>query len=163
KETRQRELTLERERKAALMDYLFTHGTRGEARKQTEIGEIPESWEVVQLKEIVRDSIKDGVHQTPTYIEEGVPFITAKDIINNKIRFENCSYISLDEHHELGRRVLPERGDVLLTKVGTVGNVALVETDDAFSIFVQVALLKPKHNCILSKFLAYSIQSETGQ
>ena len=45
--TRQREITLERERKAALMDYLFSHGTKGESRKQTEIGEIPESWEVI--------------------------------------------------------------------------------------------------------------------
>ena len=52
--TRQREIALERERKAALMDYLFSHGTKDEPRKQTEIGEIPESWEVVQLKEIAK-------------------------------------------------------------------------------------------------------------
>ena len=50
--TRQREIALERERKAALMESLFSHGTKGEPRKQTEIGEIPESWETVQLKEI---------------------------------------------------------------------------------------------------------------
>ena len=50
--TRQREIALERERKAALMDDLFSHGTKGEPRKQTEIGEIPESWKIVQLKEI---------------------------------------------------------------------------------------------------------------
>ena len=52
KEARQKELALERERKAALMDYLFTHGTRNEPRKQTELGEIPESWEVVELEAI---------------------------------------------------------------------------------------------------------------
>ncbi len=50
--TRQREIALERERKAALMDYLFSQGTKGESRKETEIGEISESWEIVQLKEI---------------------------------------------------------------------------------------------------------------
>ena len=53
KAARQRELALERERKAALMDHLFSHGTKGEPRKQTEVGEIPESWEVVRLGEIV--------------------------------------------------------------------------------------------------------------
>ncbi|MFN8475907.1 MAG: restriction endonuclease subunit S [Anaerolineae bacterium] len=53
KEAHQRELNLERERKAALMEQLFTHGTRGESTKQTEIGEIPESWQVVPLEEIV--------------------------------------------------------------------------------------------------------------
>ncbi len=52
--TRQREIALERERKAALMDHLFSHGTKDEPRKQTEIGEIPESWEVVQLKEVAK-------------------------------------------------------------------------------------------------------------
>ena len=52
KAARQRELALERERKAALMDYLFSHGTKDEPRKQTEIGEIPESWEVAKLGEI---------------------------------------------------------------------------------------------------------------
>lgn len=53
KEARQRELELERERKAALMQYLFTYGTRNEPRKQTEIGEIPKSWQVLPLGEIV--------------------------------------------------------------------------------------------------------------
>jgi type I restriction enzyme S subunit len=52
KAARQRELALERERKAALMDYLFSYGTKGEPRKQTEIGEIPESWEVVRLEKL---------------------------------------------------------------------------------------------------------------
>ena len=52
KAARQRELALERERKAVLMDHLFSHGTKGEPRKQTEIGEIPESWEVVQVGEL---------------------------------------------------------------------------------------------------------------
>ncbi len=52
KAARQRELELERERKAALMDYLFSYGTKGEPRKQTEIGEIPESWEVMKLGEV---------------------------------------------------------------------------------------------------------------
>ena len=53
KAARQREIELERERKAALMDYLFSHGTKNERRKQTEIGEIPESWEILRLGEIV--------------------------------------------------------------------------------------------------------------
>ena len=49
---RQEEIVLERERKAALMDFLFSHGTKNEPRKQTEIGEIPESWEQVRLGEV---------------------------------------------------------------------------------------------------------------
>ena len=69
--TRQREIALERERKAALMDELFLHGTRGESRKQTEIGEIPESWEVVQLQEIAdlrRENVKPEDNQSLNFL-----------------------------------------------------------------------------------------------
>ena len=69
--TRQCEIALERERKAALMDYLFSHGTKGEPRKQTEIGEIPESWEVVQLKEIAtlrRENVKPEDNQNLNFV-----------------------------------------------------------------------------------------------
>ena len=53
KETRLNEIALERERKAALMGFLFTHGTMGEPTKQTEIGEMPESWKVSRLGDII--------------------------------------------------------------------------------------------------------------
>ena len=69
--TRQREIALERERKAALMDYLFSHGTKDEPRKQTEIGEIPESWEVIQLKEIAnlrRENVKPEDNQNLNFV-----------------------------------------------------------------------------------------------
>ncbi len=56
--TRQREIALERERKAALMDYLFSHGTKDEPRKQTEVGEIPESWKMTKLGDLVK--LKSG-------------------------------------------------------------------------------------------------------
>ncbi len=69
--TRQREIALERERKAALMAHLFSHGTKGEPRKQTEIGEIPESWGVVQLKEIAnlrRENVKPEDNQNLNFV-----------------------------------------------------------------------------------------------
>ena len=54
REARQREVALEMERKAALMEHLFTHGTRGEATKQTEIGEMPESWNIGKLGDFIK-------------------------------------------------------------------------------------------------------------
>ena len=76
KSARQREFALERECKAALMDYLFSHGTKDEPRKQTEIGEIPESWEVVRLGEateiIMGQSPKGDTYNTDG---EGEPLI----------------------------------------------------------------------------------------
>ena len=69
--TRQREIASERERKAALMDFLFSYGTKGEPRKQTEIGEIPKSWEVVRLKEIAdlrRENVKPENNQNLNFV-----------------------------------------------------------------------------------------------
>ena len=80
KSARQRELALERERKAALMDYLFSHGTKGEPRKQTEIGEIPESWEVVRLEKLCAclDSKRIPVKQSERNERKGnVPYYGA--------------------------------------------------------------------------------------
>ncbi len=59
KSVRQKEIALERERKAALMDYLFSLGTKGEPRKQTEIGEIPESWKPTRLGDLIK--LKSGL------------------------------------------------------------------------------------------------------
>ena len=80
KSTRQRELTLEHERKAALMDYLFSYGTKGEPRKETEIGEIPESWEVVRLEKLCAclDSKRVPVKQSERNERKGnIPYYGA--------------------------------------------------------------------------------------
>ena len=70
---RQHEIALARERKAALMDHLFSHGTKGEPRKQTEIGEIPESWEVLPFKKLGDYSKveKWGVYKSKDYYGRG--------------------------------------------------------------------------------------------
>lgn len=72
---RRKEIALERERKAALMDVLFSHGTKGEPRKQTEIGEIPESWEVVRLEDVC--TFTTGKLNSDKATEDGqFPFFT---------------------------------------------------------------------------------------
>lgn len=120
---------------------------------------LPIDWSVIELEKIVRDKIKDGVHKTPTYIGNGVPFITTKDIVKNRIDFRNCRFISKEEHENLIKRTHPEKDDILLTKVGSVGNVAMVEEDSIFSIFVQLALIKPDNRLISPSFLKYALLS----
>lgn len=85
REARQREVALERERKAALMAHLFTHGTRGEPTKQTPIGEIPESWEVKPLGSIA--TFRRGVDLPVQARNEGqVPVIGSNGIVG----FHDC-------------------------------------------------------------------------
>ncbi|MEH2379848.1 MAG: restriction endonuclease subunit S [Nostoc sp.] len=129
KETRQRELDLERERKAALMQYLFTNGTGNEPRKQTDIGKIPESWQVVKLGEIC--SISTGTTPStnkPEYYIGNIPFIKTAQIVNNRI-YESDTYISEQALLNYNLKIYPPK-TVFMAMYGqgkTRGQVALLE------------------------------------
>ena len=70
--------------------------------KNTEIGVIPEDWEVVKLGDIAK--IQDGTHQTPNYVKEGVPFYSVENITNND--FKNVKYITEEEHVKISKRCI---------------------------------------------------------
>ena len=112
KASRQREIALERERKAALMDYLFSHGTKGEPRKQTEIGEIPESWEVVRFEKVVTFTKKPRDLQYANYSE--IPFVPMDLVPIAKLFSEG--FIS-KTNNELKSGTYFEPGDILLSKI----------------------------------------------
>lgn len=124
--------------------------------------EIPESWKWVRLGSIL-NKLTDGAHSTPKYTAGGIPFISVKDISGGKIDFSNTKYISEEEHESLYKRCDPECEDILLTKVGTTGIPVIVETDEVFSLFVSVALLKFNNNLIYNKYLLYAIKSPVVQ
>jgi len=107
------------------------------------LGDIPEHWEVSRLKYLT-NKIVDGTHFTPTYVENGVPFLRVTDIQTKKINLSSIKYIPLEEHNELIKRCKPEKGDVLLSKNGTIGITKIIDWDFDFSIFVSLCLIKLK-------------------
>ncbi|WP_298223663.1 restriction endonuclease subunit S [Flavobacterium sp.] len=116
------------------------------------------SWTLVKLNEFCT-RISDGVHFKPEYINEGIPFISVKDVYNDKVHFDNCKYISLEAHKELIKRCFPEKDDILITKSGTIGRMALVPEKPEFSLFVSVALIKNIKERIDSKFLKFCLEN----
>ena len=110
--TRQREIVLERERKAALMDHLFSHGTKGKPRKQTEIGEIPESWETTRLTEVVTFTKKPRDLRYSEY--DKIPFVPMELIPIAKLSSEE---FLLKTNNELKSGTYFEPGDILLPKI----------------------------------------------
>ena len=50
-------------------------------------------WSLIRLKEVC-NRISDGTHFTPKYLNEGIPFISVKDIYDDKVHFNKCKYIS---------------------------------------------------------------------
>lgn len=115
-------------------------------------------WTVVSLEEIA-DRITDGMHSKPDYTQEGIPFISAKDINTGKLSFENCKFIAEETYRNFSARCKPEPGDILYTKVGTYGIPALVDKDTAFGLYVSVALIKPKRHLVNSLFLREALRS----
>ena len=110
--TCQREIALERERKAALMDVLFSHGTKGEPRKQTEIGEIPESWETTRLAEAVTFTKKPRNLRYSEY--DKIPFVPMELIPIAKLFSQE---FILKTNDELKSGTYFEPGDILLPKI----------------------------------------------
>ncbi|MEL7570744.1 MAG: restriction endonuclease subunit S, partial [Eubacteriaceae bacterium] len=115
-------------------------------------------WEWVRLGDVLH-KLTDGTHTTPKYTTKGMPFLSVKDMSNGEISFDDTKYISIEEHNELYKRCNPEKGDVLLTKVGTTGIPVLVDTEKQFSLFVSVALLKFNQQYIFNKYLINLINS----
>lgn len=122
------------------------------------IGEIPEHYKLSKLKYYAR-YITDGTHSTPEYVAEGTPFLSIKDISSGKLDFSDTKYISLEQHQELSRHAPIEKGDILFTRIGTLGVSVIVDVDIAFDIFVSVGLLKPKDNININ-YLNYVMNSE---
>lgn len=120
--------------------------------------ELPVGWEWSLFNNITH-LITDGTHYTPTYISDGVPFLSVKDMSSGVLDFSDCRYISQEQHDEFAKRCNPQKGDLLLTKVGTTGIPILIETDKQFSIFVSVALIKFPHSLISGRFLSLLIKS----
>ena len=124
--------------------------------------EIPKGWEWCRFSSLYL-SLTDGTHSTPKYTLAGIPFISVKDISSGIIDFSNTKYISKEEHQKLSDRCHPQKGDLLLSKVGTTGIPALVTIDKEFSLFVSVALIKLTQNKFSNEFLVFMIQSPLVQ
>ena len=124
--------------------------------------EIPENWCWCRLGEIAY-KLTDGTHRTPKYVEKGIPFLSVKNLSSGIMDFSNVKYITVEEHKELYKRCNPEKGDMLLTKVGTTGVPVINDSDFEFSLFVSVALIKFSHKYIDGKYFLYLLQSPLVQ
>ena len=125
-----------------------------EGYKQTEVGMIPDDWEVFLLARVC-SKITDGTHDTPKPINPGVPFLTAIHVKENKIDFNDCYYLPQKIHDEIYKRCNPERNDVLMVNIGAgVATTSLVNVDYEFSL-KNVALLKPEKSKLIGSYLNY--------
>ena len=104
-------------------------------------------FDIVTIEEVCA-LIKDGTHQTPKYTEnknDGYKFLSSKDVMSQKIDWNNVKYIPPELHEKLYATIQPRRNDILMSKNGVNYGVAAVnDTDEVFDIYVSLALLRPK-------------------
>lgn len=120
----------------------------------------PSDWRWVSLADVA-GRIVDGAHHTPTYVDQGVPFISAKNIDGGRVSFDGCRQIPRGEYEALAKRCRPTVGDVLVTKSGSIGRVAVVTDDIEFTLFESVALVPVKPE-VDPRYLALVIEAQVA-
>ena len=106
--------------------------------------------------------ITDGTHQTPEYCDDGVIFLSSKDVTERKINWDDVRYIPDELHEKLYKRLSPRKNDILLAKNGTTGVAAIVDRDEIFDVYVSLAVLRPLET-IYPKYLLYAINSPVAK
>ena len=101
--------------------------------------EIPESWEWCRLG-ICLD-VRDGTHDTPKYVPQGIPLVTSKNLRNGHVDFSTAKLISVQDHEAISQRSKVDNGDIMFAMIGSIGNPVLYYGDENFSI-KNMALFK---------------------
>ncbi|MBD1890519.1 restriction endonuclease subunit S [Coleofasciculus sp. FACHB-SPT9] len=117
---------------------------------------LPEGWHWVRCQDVI--DVRDGTHDTPKYVRQGIPLITSKNLTRGFIDFSDVFFISEADHEHIKKRSKVDKGDIIMPMIGTIGNPVIVDTDKEFSI-KNVALFKFKNSSVFSPFFYYLLQS----
>jgi len=108
------------------------------------LGEIPNHWDVLKIKKIVSIPVTDGPHETPEFIDDGVPFLSAEGVSKGFIDFEKIrGYISHEANEIYSKKYSPRLHDIYMVKSGaTTGVTAIVENKTDFNIWSPLAVIR---------------------
>lgn len=145
------------ELKKGLMQQLLTKGIGHTEFKDSALGKIPKSWEVVKLGD-VSSKVGDGLHSTPKYVEKSnYYFVNGNNLINGKLTiFEKTKCVSHDEYEKL--KIDLKCNSILMSINGTIGNLALYKSEEV--VFGKSAAFISTDNSRLDyKYLYFYLQT----
>ena len=116
-------------------------------------------WEQRKLSEI--SDVRDGTHDSPSYLSEGHPFVTSRSIKDGYINYDDIQYISDEDFEAINKRSKVDINDILMGMIGTIGNLALIRTEPDFAI-KNVALIKDTKQ-VSYLYLYHYLQSPSAE
>ena len=154
-EKQQTLIQLLKEKRQAVISHAVTKGLNPDVPMKDSgvewLGEVPEHWTVSFVKYIVlgaKDSMVDGpfgssVNTSEDYVDDGIPVIRTVNITNNGFYSDNLKFMRQQKFEQLKRHSV-KPGDVLFSKVGTIGNACLLPSD------IPEAILSTTGSCKIS-------------
>ena len=151
--------------KKSLMRHLFTYGPvpAGVAETvplaETEIGLVPEGWEIFQTKDVC-SLIIDCPHSTPKFTESGILVVRTSNVRDGKLVLNSPSFTSEVEYKERIKRGIPEEGDIIFTREAPIGEACLIPSDLKLCLGQRMMLLRPDKFLLNGYFLVQAFYSK---
>jgi type I restriction enzyme S subunit len=163
---KEQKIELLKEYRTSLINRVITKGLNPDVPMKDSgvewIGEIPSHWDLPLLSYLI-SGIKDGTHGTHERNDDGELLLSSKNVSDYGVVIgDNESRISVEEHWSITKNGYPQRNDVLITIVGSIGRSCVYEYDYPISFQRSVCFVRPK-NTLNSYFLNYYFKSDCSQ
>lgn len=149
--------------KKGLMQTLLTRGIGHTKFRMTEIGKIPEEWSTTNIAKssYIKGRIGWQGLTTKEYLNSGDYFlVTGTEFIEGKVDWNKCHFVS-KERYDQDKHIQLQRGDILVTKDGTIGKTALIsDLPKPATLNSGVFVIRPLKNSYFQLFMFYVLQSQ---
>jgi type I restriction enzyme S subunit len=159
-------IELLQEKRQAIITEAVTKGLNPNVRMKDSgiewIGEIPEHWGVSKIKftTYVKGRIGWQGLRADEFIDEGPYLVTGTDFVDGLVNWDSCYHISMERYNEAPPIQLREN-DLLITKDGTIGKVAIVKNKPKYAILNSgIFVTRPKNSAYLTEFMYWILNSQ---
>lgn len=130
-----------------------------EGYKQTEVGVIPEDWNIEELSNLC-EAVVDCAHSTPKWTSSGVVVLRNQNIRDGKLNLSEASYTDEAHYSERIQRAEPREKDIVITREAPMGEVCLIPKGLQCCLGQRMVLLRPRQEKCIPEYFLSALQSE---
>ena len=125
------------------------------------IGEVPRHWKIAPIKRFL-SGMQDGTHGTYQTVDSGYPLLSAKNVFDTGLRIEDAERkISKDDYYSIIANGYPQKGDIALCCVGTIGRCCIYNEDIPYAFQRSVTFLRC-NKAGNNRFFLYCLKSQVA-